>query len=100
MTFFGIRNIGTGQDVTSITVTTTTGEIVAANTNRAFILMANTSTTDVFVGIDVNATLNKGILLGRNGGTFVMDATALSTGAINGIVSTGTGTIVFQEFNI
>ena len=100
MTFFGVRNVGTGQAVQTVSVGNTTTEIVAANANRAFILIANTSTTDVFVGIDVDATLSKGILLGRNGGTMVMDAAGLSTGAINGIVSSGTGTIVFQEFNV
>ena len=100
MTFFGIRNIGTGQAVGSTSVGTSTTEIVAANTNGAFILLANTGTTDVFIGIDVAATLDTGILVSKNGGSFVMDATALSTGAINGITSTGTSVVVFQEFNV
>ncbi len=100
MTFFGIRNIGTGQAVDSTTVTTSTTEIVAANTSRAFILMINTSVNDVFMGVDVAATLDTGILLPKNGGTFSMDSTAMSTGAINGITRTGTSLVLFQEFNV
>ena len=100
MTFFGIRNIGTGQAGGSTSVTTSTTEIVAANTNRAFIIMTNTGTTDVFIGIDVAAALDTGILVSKNGGTFIMDSTALSTGAINGITSTGTAIVLFQEFNV
>lgn len=92
-------NVGTGQPVATVTVTDVSVEVTAANTKRAFILLANTSTNDCWIGIDVTPAADKGILLGKNGGTLFLDALALSLGAINGICKSGqTATIVYQEF--
>jgi len=99
MSFFGIRNVGVGQAVQSVTVTTSATTIAAANTSRAAILIVNTGTNDVFVGVDVVPAVDKGILLGKNGGNLLLDASILSTGIIRGITKTGTSLVEIQEFN-
>ena len=99
-TLQGVRNVGTGQEVQSVNVSTSATVIAAANTLRVAILIVNSGTNDVFIGVDVVPAVDKGILLGKNGGSLSMDATIISTGIIRGITKTGTALVELQEFNV
>ncbi len=99
MTFFGKVNYGTGQTPTSVSVTTSTTEISAANTARKWIMITNVGNRDVFIACDVDALVDKGILLGKGGGSIAMGAEFCTLGAIDGITSAGSSTVLVQEGN-
>jgi len=100
VSFFGRLNVVVGQTPQSLTVSSTSVEIVAANSLRAAIVMANVGTEDCWITADVTAVVNKGGFLGKNGGSLAMDSTFLTRGALNGIaVSAKDTTISFQEFH-
>lgn len=72
---------------TTATVTTASGEALAANTSRKYALLINDSDVTIYLKIGVAAVLNEGIRLNANGGSYEL-ATALgnlATGAINAI---------------
>lgn len=97
MSFYGKINYGTGQTPTSVSVTTSSTELLAANTNRKWCVLTNVGNKDVFLAIDATALVNKGILLGKGGGSIQMGADIMSTGALNGITASGTASVLIQE---
>lgn len=99
MTFYGKINFATGQTPDSTSVGNTTTEIVAANTSRKWIVLTNVGNKDIFIACDVDALVDKGMLLGKAGGSVLMGADLCTTGAIDGITSAGTSTVIFQEGN-
>ncbi len=78
-------NFGTGQTPQSVLITDTSTEIVASNVNRTSLYLLNMGNDDVWISCDVAALFGKGMLLGKNGGNMLIDATAFTTGPINGI---------------
>ena len=96
-----LLNIGTGQTPSSATVTSSSTEILASNSSRSSAFLGNIGKNDVWLACDVTAVLNEGVLLSRNGGSMLIDGTALTLGAVNGIcAATKTSTVTFQELNI
>lgn len=81
----------------SASVTTSSGVLVPSKPDRRFLYLVNDSTSNVYLSFGGTATLNEGIRLGSSGGSLLIDLNNLYTGAISGIVSSGTATVTFIE---
>lgn len=93
-----VLNTGVGQTPVTTTVTDSSTEIAPANVNRSSIFLLNKGKQDVWVACDATAVLGDGMLLARNGGSMLVDETAHTAGAINGICDTGrTSDVTYQE---
>lgn len=93
-------NFGVGQIPATTLVGDTNTEIIAANNLRSSVFLINIGKQDVWVACDTTALLDKGILLGKNGGSMLIDSTAFTNGPINGICASGkTSTVTYQELN-
>lgn len=57
---------------TAPSITTASGEALAANTSRNYVLLVNDSDTVVYIKIGVAAVVNEGIRLNANGGSYEM----------------------------
>ena len=57
---------------TAPNITTASGEALAANLSRNYILLVNDSNTVIYLGMDVAAVVNQGIRLNANGGSYEM----------------------------
>lgn len=57
---------------TAVNVTTSTGEVSAADVNRGFLLIINDSNFVIYCKVGVAAVLNEGIRLNASGGSFEM----------------------------
>jgi len=82
------------------TVTSTTGQALAANANRKYALLVNDSDTAIYIKLGAAAVANEGIRLNANGGSYEMSDLHgnLYTGAINAIHgSTGNKTLLVTE---
>lgn len=99
MAYTGRANIGAGQTPNSVSVSNSSTQIIAANASRKWCFLTNIGNKDVFVAVGQTALVNKGFLLGKNGGGVLMDASAISLEALNGITSAGASVIMFQEGN-
>lgn len=97
MAFFGIKNIGAGQIPSNVSVTTSSTEIIDANTKRKWCVLTNIGNQDVFIAAGQTALVDKGALLGKRGGSIILDASNMTTEAINGIVSGGSSTVMILE---
>lgn len=85
---------------TAVTVTTTSGQALAANANRIYALFQNDSDTAIYLKIAATAVANQGIRLNANGGSYEMSLKAgnLNTGAVNAIHGgTGNKTLLVTE---
>ena len=95
-----MANTKTGN-ITHINVTTTTAstEILAKNAARRYALIINDSDTVIYLGIGVDAVVNKGIRLTASGGSYEMAPSFnnLSAAAINGINGTGSKVVCGLE---
>jgi len=71
----------------------TSAEVVAANSGRKSLLIINDSDVIVYMKINATATLNEGIRLNANGGSYEMSLEMgnVATDAINGIAASGSG---------
>ncbi len=97
MAFFGVKNFGKGKIPTSVSVTTSSTEIVAANTARKWLVLTNIGNRDVYVAVGQTALSLKGALLGKGGGSVSLGAEMMTTEAINGITSAGSATVMILE---
>lgn len=100
MTFFGKNNIYNNTSIDTVTVTSTSTEMVASNTSRTYCALVNLGNKDVWMNIGADAVANKGVLIGRNGGFYELNQNALNTKAINGITETGTSIVSFLEGDV
>jgi hypothetical protein len=76
----------------------TTTALVSANEQRKGLVITNTGSNPIYLGLGESAVVSKGIYLAASGGTWVMDAFTFTKGAINGITTTSTSNISIQEF--
>ena len=90
-------NTGSGQTPGNKSVSNSHTEIIASNSDRKWCYLTNIGKKDVWLAIGKTALTNKGLLLGKNGGSMVFDGSILSTEAINGITGTGSSIVIFQE---
>lgn len=85
---------------TAVNVTTTTGEVLAANSARKYAMLINDSDTTLYLKIGAAAVANQGIRLNANGGSYeISDRIGnLFLDAINGIhAGTGNKVILIME---
>lgn len=98
MAFFGIRNHCSGSAPTSGSVTTSSSELIAANTARKGVWLQNVGNKTIFLGWGANAAvLNTGIRILKDE-RLPLGAAMLPTEAINAITDSGTQTVLIQEF--
>ncbi len=93
-------NTGVGQIPQSVLITDTSTQIAANNLDRSSLYLLNSGNDDIWVSCDADAEFEKGMLLGRNGGSMLIDATASTTGPVNGICKGNKfSTISLQELS-
>ena len=97
MAFFGVKNFGAGKIPTNVTVTSSSTEIVAANTARKWLVLTNIGNGDVYVAVGQTALSHKGALLGKGGGSVSLGVDMITTEAINGITSAGSAIVMILE---
>ena len=90
-------HIGKATSPGAVTVTNSSTEILAANTNRKWCFITNVGNRDAYFAIGKTAEINKGIFLSKSGGSILMDGTVLSVEALNGITVSGTTAVIYQE---
>lgn len=90
---------GNGTPATPATanVTSSSSQVVAANTSRKGLVIINLGTVNVSFGCGTTAAINSGITLTPNG-TWVMDQYTFTTLAITAICPS-TATLSIQEYN-
>ena len=97
LTIFRQRGRTKGAAPGSTVVTTSSTEIVPFNDKRSWCYVTNIGVHDIFLAIGQTAELNKGMFLGKLGGSMLMDINTLCNQALNGITINGTTTVIFQE---
>lgn len=77
---------------TAVNVTTSSTEVIAAKSNRGFLLIVNDSDTIIYCNVGAAAVLNEGIRINSNGGSFEMSRGSrnIDTRAVN-CIHGGTG---------
>ncbi len=88
----------TGSAPTFATVGVTSALAVASNANRKGLVLINTSSNNISLGIGTNpAVLNSGITLTPNG-VYVADEYIYFTSAVNAIAGGASSNLTVQEF--
>lgn len=74
-------------------------QLVASNNNRVGLVLVNVSSSTVYLGLNnATATINAGIVLGPNGGVWVMGEYTYNNGTINAIGHAAGNVVCVQEF--
>ncbi len=63
--------------------------VMSSNSNRVAATFVNDSNETIYLALGSTATMNQGIRLSANGGTFRIDQTNLYTGAVSAICAGG-----------
>lgn len=82
----------------TVSLSTSSGQIVAANKKRKSLIITNISGGTIFIGIGEPAVTNQGIYLVTGGGVWEMNANTYSNKAIFGIASVAPTIVSIQEF--
>lgn len=77
----------------------TSAQVLAANANRKGLVVVNTSSNVISIGLGSAAVLNSGITLTPYG-TFEMDEYCFDVGAVNAIASAAASNLAIQEFAV
>lgn len=88
----------TAASPTAVSVSTSSIQIVAANTARKGLVITNVSNNRISIAIGVTAVLNQGITL-YPGGIYVMDAFTYNLSAFNAVASAASSAVAIQEFS-
>ena len=80
---------------TTVAVTVSSQEAVAANARRTYLLLQNDSTSAIYVSFGSTAALGQGVRLNADGGSLEISARNqnLDSRAVNAIHSAGSGTV-------
>ena len=87
----------TGSSPTSVTVTGTSGTLIASNSNRKGLIIINLSSDFISLAFGTTAVINNGITL-TPFGVFFMDEYSYTTQQINAISSGTSSNVSIQEF--
>jgi hypothetical protein len=80
------------------TSTTSSTQLVAANTSRKYLVLVNDSDEDIYLGVGAAAVVGSGVRLNKNGGSFEVNLLNLTTQAINSIHGgTGSKNVTIHE---
>ncbi len=84
---------------TTASMTGTTATVLASNGGRKYALIVNDGTINCYLNLGSTAVANEGIRVNANGGSYEMSRNIgnLYTGAINGILVSGTATLLVTE---
>lgn len=83
----------------AVSVGNTTTAVLAANAYRTYVLLVNDSDEAIYIKMGAAAAMNTGIRINSGGGSLQIGAQFgnLYTGAINGICSSGSKTLLVTE---
>lgn len=84
---------------TAAAVGLTSGTVVSFNSDRAGLVLINTSSSTIYLGLGNAAVVESGISLNPNGGTWVMDEYTYTNMQVNGIAASASCNLAIQEFN-
>jgi hypothetical protein len=96
-TTFSTKTPITANSPTAATVGVTSAQILASNASRKGLIVVNTSSNTVSLGLGASAVLSNGVTLTPQG-TFWMDEFSLSTAAVNAIASAASSNVSIQEY--
>ena len=83
----------------NVLIGATSGVAVVANANRQGLIIANISSSTMYLGLAGNdAVLNSGIVLIPNGGVWTMDEYNFNNEAIEAIAHSANNILCVQEF--
>lgn len=84
---------------TTASMTGTSAAVLAANQGRKYALIVNDGSTACYLNLGSTAVANEGIRVNANGGSYEMSRGwgNLFTGVINGILNSGTATLLVTE---
>ena len=84
---------------TNVLIGTTDTQAVAENNNRLSLVLTNLSSSTLYISLmGMRSTLNAGIVLLPNGGTWQMDEFTWNTSQINAIAHSASNILSIQEF--
>ncbi len=89
--------VSTGVTNTSVTVGATSTAVLSANSDRNFVEIVNDSDEVIYLKLGSSATMNSGIRINANGGSFWIGKDNLYTGAITAICASGSKNITVVE---
>lgn len=81
----------------TVSVTTTSGTVLAANAARKDAVITNYGTVGCFLARGATAVAGQGIYLAPSGGAYNIDANNLYRGAITAITASGTASLSVSE---
>lgn len=87
----------TASSPTFATVGVASASAVASNASRKGLVLTNTSSNTISLGLGATAVLNSGITLTPRG-VWVMDERTFTTAAVNAIASAASSNLAIQEF--
>lgn len=90
-------NIVTTATPSSVSVTTTSGAVLAANAARKDAVITNYGTVGCFLARSATAVVGQGIYLAAGGGAYNIDANNLYRGQLTAITASGTATLAVSE---
>ena len=84
---------------TTASMTATSAVVLAANGAREYALIVNDGSVACYLNLGSTAVASEGIRINANGGNYEMGRNwgNLYTGAINGILASGTATLLVTE---
>lgn len=91
------KNALTSNSPSAASVGITSSQILATNASRKGLILVNTSSANISLGLGTAAVLNSGITL-YPGGTFNMDEYCFTTAAINAVASIAASNLGIQEW--
>ena len=91
------RSPTSGSPPTNAIITTVSSVVVAANRNRKYLYLTNIGARDIWIGLGNTVSVDKGILIDKNGGRFSITSDNQCYDAINAIVANATSTLAIHE---
>ena len=84
---------------TTAAMTGSSAAVLATNQGRKYALIVNDGSVDCYLNLGATAVAHEGIRVNANGGSYEISRTVgnLFTGAINGILVSGTATLLVTE---
>lgn len=93
-----LRRASKSLPSTNASVDITSTKVINANKNRSSLVLTNTGSYPVFLGLGETAVANQGIYLVASGGVWIMDYFTYTNKMINAISVGGATNISIQEF--
>ena len=81
----------------TLTATTSSQEILAANTRRRWAIICNSGANGLWLGFGVAAVVGTGVYVPPSGGTLVIDGDNRWQGSVTGILAAATSVIGTME---